>query len=112
MGLVHRLLLLIGCATLAFGCARSTSVTEVTPSGAWKRTVTLAIVDPMAPPETDGATVTTSGPKIEDVFELPTGKEWKITSDWYTGDDSVLVPMVKETSEKYAADKKIEAKCL
>jgi len=40
------------------------------------------------------------------------GKEWKITSDWYVGDDSVLVPMVKETATKYAADKKLTAKCL
>jgi branched-chain amino acid transport system substrate-binding protein len=35
------------------------------------------------------------------------GKNWKITSDWYTGDDSVLAPMVKETAAKYASEKKI-----
>jgi branched-chain amino acid transport system substrate-binding protein len=40
------------------------------------------------------------------------GKTWEITSDWYTGDDSVLLPMVTETSAKYAADKKIQPKCL
>jgi branched-chain amino acid transport system substrate-binding protein len=35
------------------------------------------------------------------------GKNWKITSDWYTGDDAVLAPMVKETAAKYASEKKI-----
>jgi len=40
------------------------------------------------------------------------GKEWKITSDWYTGDDAVLGPMVAEVSAKYGAEKKIEAKCM
>jgi branched-chain amino acid transport system substrate-binding protein len=35
------------------------------------------------------------------------GKAWKVISDWYTGDDGLLAPMVKETSAKYAAEKKI-----
>ena len=35
------------------------------------------------------------------------GKAWKIISDWYTADDSVLAPMVKETAAKYAAEKKL-----
>jgi branched-chain amino acid transport system substrate-binding protein len=35
------------------------------------------------------------------------GKNWNITSDWYTADDSVLAPMVKATAEKYAAEHKI-----
>ncbi len=35
------------------------------------------------------------------------GKNWKITSDWYTGDDAVIAPMVKESAAKYAAEKKI-----
>jgi len=35
------------------------------------------------------------------------GKNWKITSDWYTADDQVLAPMVKESAAKYAAEKKI-----
>ncbi|MFZ4806139.1 MAG: ABC transporter substrate-binding protein [Hyphomicrobiaceae bacterium] len=35
------------------------------------------------------------------------GKAWKIISDWYSVDDSVLAPMVKETAAKYAAEKKI-----
>jgi branched-chain amino acid transport system substrate-binding protein len=40
------------------------------------------------------------------------GKNWNITSDWYTADDSVIAPMVKESAAKYAADKKITpAKC-
>ncbi len=35
------------------------------------------------------------------------GKNWKITSDWYTADDNVILPMVKEAATKYAAEKKI-----
>ena len=35
------------------------------------------------------------------------GKQWKIISDWYTADDSILTPLVKEVSAKYAAEKKI-----
>jgi len=35
------------------------------------------------------------------------GKNWKITSDWFTGDDKVIGPLVKETAAKYAAEKKI-----
>lgn len=76
------------------GCARSTSVTEVEPTGAWKRTVTFAIVDPMASSEGEGATVTSTGPKIEDVFELPTGKEWKVTRKTEKGETTVT--MVRE----------------
>jgi branched-chain amino acid transport system substrate-binding protein len=40
------------------------------------------------------------------------GKNWNITSDWYTADDSVIEPLVKETAEKYAAEKKITPGCL
>src|SRR5438132_1628621 len=40
------------------------------------------------------------------------GKDWKITSDWYTSDDSVIAPMVKEAAAKYAAEKKITTGCL
>jgi branched-chain amino acid transport system substrate-binding protein len=40
------------------------------------------------------------------------GKDWKISSDWYTSDDSVIAPMVKEAAAKYAADKKITPGCL
>ena len=40
------------------------------------------------------------------------GKNWKITSDWYTTDDSVIAPMVKEAAAKYAAEKKITPGCL
>jgi branched-chain amino acid transport system substrate-binding protein len=35
------------------------------------------------------------------------GKNWKITSDWYTADDNVILPMVKEAASRYAAEKKI-----
>jgi branched-chain amino acid transport system substrate-binding protein len=38
------------------------------------------------------------------------GKNWKIISDWYTADDSVLAPMVKATATKYAEDKKLVAR--
>jgi branched-chain amino acid transport system substrate-binding protein len=40
------------------------------------------------------------------------GKNWKITSDWYTSDDSVIAPMVKEAAAKYAAEKKLTPGCL
>jgi branched-chain amino acid transport system substrate-binding protein len=35
------------------------------------------------------------------------GKEWKIISDFYTANEAVVGPLVKEVSEKYAAEKKI-----
>ena len=35
------------------------------------------------------------------------GKEWKIISDWYTANQEITEPMVKEAAEKYAAEKKI-----
>jgi branched-chain amino acid transport system substrate-binding protein len=40
------------------------------------------------------------------------GKNWSITSDWYTADDSVIEPLVKETAAKYAAEKKMQPACL
>ncbi len=39
-----------------------------------------------------------------------TGKEWKIISDFYTADRTILDPMVKDTATKYAAEKKITAR--
>jgi branched-chain amino acid transport system substrate-binding protein len=38
------------------------------------------------------------------------GKEWKVISDYYKADLSILDPMVKEAAAKYAADKKITAR--
>ena len=35
------------------------------------------------------------------------GKKWNIISDWYTADDAVIEPLVKETAGKYATEKKI-----
>jgi len=35
------------------------------------------------------------------------GKNWKITSDWITADDSVLVPMVRASAAAYAKEKNI-----
>jgi branched-chain amino acid transport system substrate-binding protein len=35
------------------------------------------------------------------------GSKWNITSDWYQSDKSLIDPMVKELSAKYAAEKKI-----
>ena len=35
------------------------------------------------------------------------GKAWKVISDYYKADRTILDPMVKEQSAKYAADKKI-----
>jgi len=40
------------------------------------------------------------------------GKAWNITSDWYTSNDEVIEPLVKETAAKYAADKKLSTGCL
>ena len=35
------------------------------------------------------------------------GKQWKVISEYYTGDDEILMPLVKDVSAKYAAEKKI-----
>jgi branched-chain amino acid transport system substrate-binding protein len=35
------------------------------------------------------------------------GKQWKVISDWYEGDDKLLAPMVRDVSAKYADEKKI-----
>ncbi|HVR50997.1 MAG TPA: ABC transporter substrate-binding protein, partial [Pseudorhodoferax sp.] len=35
------------------------------------------------------------------------GAKWNITSDWYQSDKSLIDPLVKELSAKYASDKKI-----
>jgi branched-chain amino acid transport system substrate-binding protein len=35
------------------------------------------------------------------------GKQWKVISDWFTADDAIVEPLVKETAAKYAAEKKI-----
>ena len=35
------------------------------------------------------------------------GKAWKIISDFYTADEKILAPMVKEHADKYAKEKKI-----
>jgi len=35
------------------------------------------------------------------------GKGWKVGNTWYEGDRKVLGPMVTETANKYAADKKL-----
>jgi len=35
------------------------------------------------------------------------GKAWKVISDWYKADRTILDPMVKDQAAKYAADKKI-----
>jgi branched-chain amino acid transport system substrate-binding protein len=35
------------------------------------------------------------------------GKTWDVISDWYTADETVTDPIVKEVSAKYAADKRI-----
>jgi branched-chain amino acid transport system substrate-binding protein len=40
------------------------------------------------------------------------GKNWSVTSDWYTADEAVVAPLVKETAARYAAEKKIAPGCL
>jgi branched-chain amino acid transport system substrate-binding protein len=41
-----------------------------------------------------------------------TGKEWKVISDYYTARAAETDMLVKSVSEKYAAEKKIEPKCM
>jgi len=36
------------------------------------------------------------------------GKGWKFTSDWLQADDQVLKPLIKQTADKYAAEKKLQ----
>ncbi|MGY4569812.1 ABC transporter substrate-binding protein [Bradyrhizobium sp. USDA 3256] len=36
------------------------------------------------------------------------GKGWKVISDWYTADESLIEPLVADVSAKYAAEKKIK----
>jgi len=38
------------------------------------------------------------------------GKQWKVISDWFTADDAIIEPLVKDTAGKYAAEKKITAR--
>jgi branched-chain amino acid transport system substrate-binding protein len=38
------------------------------------------------------------------------GKEWKIISGWYTANQEITEPLVKDISAKYAAEKKITAR--
>ncbi|GAB3775810.1 ABC transporter substrate-binding protein [Ramlibacter monticola] len=35
------------------------------------------------------------------------GKQWKFSSDWLQADEQVLKPLVKNTADKYAAEKKL-----
>jgi branched-chain amino acid transport system substrate-binding protein len=35
------------------------------------------------------------------------GSAWQFTSDWYTADEQIIKPMVKQAAQKYAAEKKI-----
>jgi branched-chain amino acid transport system substrate-binding protein len=35
------------------------------------------------------------------------GKSWNVISDWYTADETITAPLVKEVSTKYATEKKI-----
>jgi branched-chain amino acid transport system substrate-binding protein len=38
------------------------------------------------------------------------GKKWNLVTDWITADESIIKPLVKQFSEKYAADKKLPAR--
>lgn len=38
------------------------------------------------------------------------GKQWNVISDYFTGDDTILEPLVKDTAKKYATEKKITAR--
>jgi branched-chain amino acid transport system substrate-binding protein len=35
------------------------------------------------------------------------GSAWQFTSDWYTADEQIIKPMVKQAAQKYAAEKKL-----
>ncbi|MFO1082303.1 MAG: ABC transporter substrate-binding protein [Reyranellaceae bacterium] len=35
------------------------------------------------------------------------GKQWKVISDWFTADDAIIEPLVKDVAGKYATEKKI-----
>jgi branched-chain amino acid transport system substrate-binding protein len=35
------------------------------------------------------------------------GKTWNVISDWYTADETITDPIVKEVSAKYATERKI-----
>jgi len=35
------------------------------------------------------------------------GSAWQFTSDWYTADEQIIKPMVKQAAQKYAAEKKV-----
>jgi branched-chain amino acid transport system substrate-binding protein len=36
------------------------------------------------------------------------GSNWSYTSDWYTADDKILRPIITQSADKYAAEKKFE----
>ncbi len=75
---ISRLRAAICCASIAAGagllngCARGVAVTTINPNGSWTRKITFHGVKP-------DKNDTAMGQKIEDVFVLPTGAEWKIT---------------------------------
>ena len=47
------------------------------------------------------------GRAIRPASSSGTARQWKIISDWYTADQEILEPMVKDAAAKYAAEKKI-----
>jgi branched-chain amino acid transport system substrate-binding protein len=38
------------------------------------------------------------------------GSQWSYTSDWYESDAKLLRPMIKASADKYAGEKKFEAR--
>src|SRR5688572_26650857 len=55
---------------VAFGCARTASLTEVNPDGSWKRTVKFTVA------KDEGGM---GGPPAEQIFEFPKGDGWTST---------------------------------
>lgn len=71
-------LTVVGAMLLALGCARSSSLTEVSSDGAWKRAIKLSVSlqDPFSMGKDPSKP--SNEPKIEDFFNPPTGPGWKV----------------------------------
>lgn len=89
----------IGLALLAIvlvGCARTNAVSTVATDGSWKRNLTFSLNDPQAGGE--GAM------KIEDVFALPTGPEWKVERATKDGETTVTATRDLKLGQSLSGD--------
>lgn len=74
-------------AGLISGCAREVVTTKVQANGAWKRTVVFH------GPKPDKNGAGPNSPKLEDIFVLPAGPEWKVTKT--EKDDESIITAVR-----------------